>query len=73
MLLEKVKMGCINSKEIKEEVKQELSLSSQISISMSELTYIEPIKTKEQKQIEKIQEVFKVEYEKNIRYSIYNK
>ncbi len=66
-------MGCINSKEIKEEVKQELSLSSQISISMSELTYIEPIKTKEQKQIEKIQEVFKVEYEKNIRYSIYNK
>ena len=56
-----------------EEVEQELSLSSQISISISELPYIEPIKTREQKQIEKIQEVFKVEYEKNIRYSIYNK
>ena len=66
-------MGCINSKEIKEDVVKELSLSSQISISISELSYIEPIKTQEQKQIEIIQEVFKVEYEKNIRYSIYNK
>lgn len=66
-------MGCIFTKEeIKDEVK-ELSFSSQISISISELPYIEPIKTMEQKQIEKIQEVFKVEYKKNIRYSIYNK
>lgn len=63
-------MGCINSKEIKEDMK-EYSLSS--SLSLSELSYIEPIKTTEQKQIEKIQDIFKVEYEKNIRYSIYNK
>ena len=65
-------MGCINSKEIKEDMK-EYSLSSQISISISELPYIEPIKTQEQKQIEKIQDIFREEYEKNIRYSIYNK
>lgn len=66
-------MGCIFTKEINEEVKKELSLSSQISISISELPYIEPIKTKEQKQIDKIQTIFRLEYEKNIRYSIYNK
>ena len=56
-------MGCIFTKPNfsdvsktfnKDEVK-ELSFSSQISISISELPYIEPIKTMEQKQIEKIQ------------------
>lgn len=60
-------MGCINSKEIKEDVEKELSLSSQISFS--ELPYIEPIKTKEQKQIEKIQKIFREEYKnKNVLY-----
>ncbi len=60
-------MGCINSKEIKEDVEKELSLSSQISFS--ELSYMEPIKTKEQKQIEKIQKIFREEYKnKNVLY-----
>lgn len=56
-------MGCVNSKEIKEDIK-EYSLSSLLSISISELPYIEPIKSKEQKRIEKIQNVFKDEYKK---------
>ena len=60
-------MGCINSKKINEDVEKELSLSSQISFS--ELPYIEPIKTKEQKQIEKIQKIFREEYKnKNVLY-----
>lgn len=60
-------MGCVNSKEIKEDVVKELSLSS--SLSFSELSYIEPIKTKEQKQIEKIQTIFREEYKnKNLLY-----
>jgi len=57
-------MGCLFTKEINEEVEQELSLSSKISISISELPYIEPIKTREQKRIEYIQNVFKDEYKK---------
>ena len=60
-------MGCIFTKEIKEDVEKELSLSSQISFS--ELSYMEPIKTKEQKQIEKIQKIFREEYKnKNVLY-----
>jgi len=57
-------MGCLFTKEIMKEVEQKLSLSSQISISISELSYIEPIKTREQKRIEYIQNVFKDEFKK---------
>ena len=65
-------MGCVFTKEdYEKDRRRELSLSSQISISISELPYIEPIKTQEQIRIEKIQNIFKAEYEKNIKYSIY--
>jgi len=57
-------MGCVNTKKVAKIKTKELSLSSQISISISELSYIEPIKTKEQKRIEYIQEVFKAEFKK---------
>lgn len=54
-------MGCVKSK--KQEVEKEASLS------ISELSYIEPIKTIEQQRIEYIQNIFKVEYKKkNIKY-----
>ena len=53
-------MGCLFIKEINEEMEQDISLSSQIS----ELPYIEPLKTMEQKRIEYIQTIFKVEYKK---------
>ena len=65
-------MGCVFTKEdYEEDRRRELSLSSQMSISISELPYMETIKTQEQIRIEKIQNIFKVEYEKNIKYSIY--
>jgi hypothetical protein len=57
-------MGCVvgYEKEDKEDIKE-------ISISISELSYIEPIKTIEQQRIEYIQNIFKVEYKKkNIKY-----
>ena len=58
-------MGCVFTKEdYEEDIKKELSLSEQISVSISELPYIEPIKTQEQKRIEYIQNVFKDEYKK---------
>ena len=57
-------MGCVFTKEDYEEDRKEYSLSSQISISISELPYIEPIKTREQKQIEKIQTIFREEYKR---------
>lgn len=57
-------MGCVSSNEKPKEVEKELSLSSQLSISISELPYIEPIKTREQKQIEKIQTIFREEYKR---------
>jgi hypothetical protein len=57
-------MGCIFTKEDYEDDRKELSLSSQLSISISELPYIEPIKTREQKQIENIQTIFREEYKR---------
>lgn len=61
-------MGCVNSKEkpkkVAKENEKELSLSSLFSVSISELPYIEPIKTKEQKRIEYIQDVFNQEFKK---------
>ena len=57
-------MGCVFTKEINEEVEKELSKSSQLSLS--ELSYIEPIKTQKQIEIEKIQFIFSNEYKKNI-------
>lgn len=62
-------MGCINTKTagVAKPVagEKELSLSSTCSgISISELPYIEPIKTREQKQIENIQTIFREEYKR---------
>lgn len=58
-------MGCINTKKVAKENEKELSLSSTCSgISISELPYIEPIKTREQKQIENIQTIFREEYKR---------
>lgn len=51
-------MGCINTKLINKPKDDEISLES----SFSSLSYIEPIKTKEQKRIEYIQNLFKEEY-----------
>jgi hypothetical protein len=63
-------MGCTNSKKNKPHIfnevinmyNEEYNLSSPTSISMSELSYMEPIKTKEQKRVEKIQITFREEY-----------
>ena len=74
-------MGCVNTKpndcknynnsnaEYKED-KKEYSLSS-LSISFSELPYMEPIKTKEQRRIEYIQNTFREEYKRK-KYNFYN-
>ena len=55
-------MGCINTKVINKPKDDEISSES----SFSSLSYIEPIKTNEQKRIEYIQNVFKDEYNKKI-------
>ena len=54
-------MGCVFTKEdYEEDRRRELSLSSQMSISISELPYMETIKTQEQIRIEKIQNILRL-------------